>query len=111
MTLSYVLDGTELVSQEFSVQVLPRLNFTETPETKTVDWNPANPSLILKAPSVNREDSDVIYTWKQRGNTIGTGKQIGVQLVKGENRFTVQVADQRVARSSPISIDVVIIAE
>ena len=111
LTLSYVLDGTELVSQEFSVQVIPRLNFTETPETKTVDWNPANPSLILKAPSVNREDSDVIYTWKQRGNTIGTGKQIGVQLVKGENRFTVQVADQRVARSSPISIDVVIIAE
>ncbi|MFY0698456.1 MAG: PKD domain-containing protein [Balneola sp.] len=111
LTLAYVQNGSELVSQEFSLQVVPRLSFTESPETQTIEWNPANPSIILKAPSVNREDSDVIYTWKQRGSTLGTGKQIGVQLVKGENRFTVQVTDQRVARSSPITIDVVIITE
>jgi PKD repeat protein len=111
LVLAYIEEGNELTSKEFSVQVVPQLNFTETLETQTLEWNPANPSVILKAPSVNRDDSDVIYTWRQRGSTIGTGKQIGVQLVKGENRFTIQVTDQRVARSSPISVDLVIIAE
>ncbi|MEP1150704.1 MAG: PKD domain-containing protein [Balneola sp.] len=111
LTLAYIQNGTELVSKTFPIQVVAKLSFTETVDTRTIEWNPANPSIILNAPSVNRDATDVLYTWKQRGQTLGTGKQIGVQLVKGENRFTVQVTDQRVARSTPISVDVIIITE
>lgn len=111
LSLAYLLEGEEITSQDFTVQVVPVLQFTETLTTKTIEWNPANPSMILKAPSVNRDASDVLFTWKQRGSTIGTGKQIGVTLVKGENRFTIQVSDQRVARSTPITVDLVIITE
>lgn len=109
--LAYIQNGTELTSQNFEVQVVPKLSFNETVETKTIDWNPANPSYILRGIPVNRDAGDVQYTWKKQGKTIGTGKQIGVQLSKGENRFTLQVSDQRVARSTPISVDIVIITD
>lgn len=111
ITLSYIKDGIELTSQSFPIKIVPRLTFTETIDPRTVEWNPANPGIILRAPSVNRDASDVLYTWKSRGQTIGTGKQIGIQLVKGENRFTIQVTDQRVARSTPLTVEVIIIAE
>lgn len=111
LTLSYIQDGLELVSQDFPIQVVPKLVFTETIAEQTIEWNPANPSFILKAPSVNRDATDVLYTWKQRGQTVGTGKQVSLQLLKGENRFTIQVTDQRVARSTPINVDVIIITE
>ncbi len=111
LTLVYMFEGSELTSQTFSVEVAPALEFTETAVPQTIEWNPANPTLILNAPAVNRDATDVIYTWRQRGQTIGTGKQIGVTLVKGENRFTVQVLDEKVARSAPITTDLVIITE
>jgi PKD repeat protein len=111
LALAYIQDGVELTAQVFPIQVVPQLAFTEAVETRTIEWNPANPSFILRAPNVNRESTDVVYTWKQRGKTIGTGQQLGVVLVKGENRFTVQVSDEKVARSTPISIDIIIITE
>ncbi len=111
LVLAYVNNGNELTSQDFSVQVVPNLQFTETIEPETLEWNPANPSFILNGPEVNRESDDVVYTWRRQGRIIATGKQIGVELVKGENRFTVQVADQRVARSTPITVDIIIITE
>jgi len=111
LSLAYLLDGKEITSETFTVQVSKKLEFTETVTSRTLDWNPANPSIVLIAPSVNREAEDVLYTWKKQNSTIGTGKQIGVQLTKGENRFTVEVSDQRVARSAPIRVDLIIITE
>ncbi len=111
ISLVYMNNGTELTSQTFEVQVVPRLQFSETIADKTLEWNPANPSYILNGPATNRETGDVLYTWKRQGRTIGTGRQIGIELVKGENRFTLQVTDQKVARSTPVTVDVVIITE
>ncbi len=111
ITLAYVLNGNELTSQTFDVEVLLPLKFEENPEPITLEWNPANPSFVITGPSVNRDNADVLYTWKSQGKTLGTGKQIGVTLSKGENRFTVQVMDQKVARSSPVTVDVVVITE
>tara|TARA_R110002096_G_scaffold52042_5_gene135757 strand:+ start:7118 stop:11836 length:4719 start_codon:yes stop_codon:yes gene_type:complete len=111
VTLAWVPAGQELTTQSFQIEVVAPLQFTQQVTPKRVAWNPANPSFILSAPEVNRDLSDVSYTWKQRGQVIGEGLQMGVKLIKGENRFTVEVVDNAILQSKPITIDIVIVTE
>ncbi len=109
--LAWVPEGQELTSQSFPIEVVPPLQFTEATPARRMVWNPANPGVILTAPAVNREAHEVEYVWKQRGEVIGTGPRLGANLIRGENRFTVEVRDKQVAGSVPIEVDLVIVTE
>ena len=109
--LAWVPQGQEATSQSFEIEVVSPLQFTEQIQPQRLSWNPANPSLILKAPTVNRDMREVEYTWKQRGEIIGKGMQLGVRLIRGENRFTVEVRDRNVAQSQPIFVDLIVVTE
>lgn len=111
ITLAWIPTNQELTTQTFEIEAIVPLQFTQQVPSKRLKWNPANPSIILAAPTVNRDLSEVSYTWKQRGQVIGEGLQIGTKLIKGENRFTITVNDNAVLQSKPISIDIVIVTE
>lgn len=111
LTLAWVFEEQELTRASFAIQVIERLQFTVSPESVSLPWNPANPTTILKAPEVNRELSSVAYTWLQNGQVIGEGVYQEVSLIEGENRFTVRVTDLQVEQSSPVETEMIIITE
>ncbi|HBX66478.1 MAG TPA: hypothetical protein DEG32_10100, partial [Balneolaceae bacterium] len=72
---------------------------------------PANPFTVIQAPEVNRQVSNVKFTWFKNEEEIGTGYRINLPVQEGENRFTVQVVDLQVEQSLPVETEIVIITE
>ena len=107
-TLAWLPRGEELSQSSFNVTIVERLQFTETPEPQTIEWNPANPVTTLKVPSFNRNVADVNIVWTQNGEVVGRGLEISPTLVQGQNTYTVEVTDLKVAQSTPISISLVV---
>lgn len=106
--LAWTPQGQELSRESFPITVVEPLQFTEQSTPIIQDWNPVNPTTLLQAPAINREVSAVSYVWKQAGEEIGRGLQISPKLIRGQNRFTVEITDLRVAQSKPITIDLIV---
>ncbi len=107
-TLGWIPQGQPLHQNTFSITVVEALQFTEPATPIIIDWNPANPTTVLKAPAVNRKISEIDIIWKQGGQEIGRGLQISPTLIRGQNRFTIEVTDLNVAQSSPVSVDLIV---
>ncbi len=63
------------------------------------------------APEVNRDISEVTYTWLKDGEEIGTGVRINLPIQEGANRMVVRIKDLYVAQSKPIEMELKVIAE
>ncbi len=100
--------GMELSRKSFPITVVEPLKFTEQITPLIIEWNPVNPTAVLKAPAVNRPSSEVQIIWKQGGQEIGRGTQISPRLIRGQNRFTIEVSDLKVEQSRPVSIDLIV---
>jgi hypothetical protein len=100
--------GQELDRKSFPITVVEPLKFTEQPTPVIISWNPVNPTTVLKAPAINRNPSDVEITWKQAGQVIGKGLQISPKLIRGQNRFTIEITDLKVAQSRSVSVDLIV---
>ncbi|MEX2478835.1 MAG: PKD domain-containing protein [Gracilimonas sp.] len=111
LNLYWFLDGEAIWYRAFPITVKEELRASQEEQTIQLEWNPINPKTILDAPEVNRNTSEVKYTWFQNGEVIGFGAQQEVPLKEGENRFTVLVEDLRVENSAPVEIDLIVITE
>jgi len=107
-TLAWTPQGQSLSQRSFPVTVVEPLQFTEQPVPLIIEWNPTNPTTVLTAPSTNRSTSGVSIVWSQNGEEIGRGLQISPSLIRGQNRFTVQITDLKVAQSRPIQVDLIV---
>jgi hypothetical protein len=96
----------------FPITVSEPLQFVSASDSlRNAEWNPANPFTVIQAPEVNREVSNVKFTWLKNGDEIGTGYRINLPVQKGENRFTLRVVDLQVEQSSPVETEIIIITE
>ncbi len=103
--------GEVLDRYEDSVSVLGDLRFSETAIQMTAEWNPANPSVTVTAPEVNRDQNHrVIITWNKDGQRIAAGRTVRLPVVQGENHFTLTARDNHINGSEPVEIPVVITA-
>lgn len=101
-----------LKTETFELTVWEALKFTELPKPLVLVWNPANPTVILSAPPVNRPDErKVIYKWMQGKRVLGYGKTLEVPVRKGENLFVVEASEEGVAGSKAISTTLVVRTE
>jgi PKD repeat protein len=101
--------GMVLEQSEVTVVVIEDLRFSRTSVEQDLEWNPANPSITLSAPEVNRDaEHRVMLTWKKNGERIAAGRTVRLPIEKGENRFTLTARDNHVAGSQPVEIPVVI---
>ncbi|MGB0347379.1 MAG: hypothetical protein ACPGGA_07830, partial [Balneolaceae bacterium] len=107
-TLAWIPQGQALSTKTFQVNVVESLQFTEQAMPLIIEWNPTNPTTILTAPSFNRPISDVNIVWRQNGEEIGRGLQISPTLIRGQNRFSIEVVDMKVAQSRPIRVDLIV---
>lgn len=107
-TLAWTPAGQALSIKSFPITVVEPLKFTEVATPLILDWNPTNPTAVLKAPSFNRKVSDVQIIWKKAGIEIGRGLQISPTLIRGQNRFTVEITDLKVNQSRPITVDLIV---
>ncbi len=107
-TLAWIPQGQSLAQQDFTITVVEPLQFTEQATPVIIEWNPTNPTTILTAPSFNRPVSDVNIVWSQNGEEIGRGLQISPKLIRGQNRFTIEVEDIKVSQSRPIRVDLIV---
>lgn len=106
--LAWTPQGKELSRETFQITVVEPLRFTEQAMPIVIEWNPVNPTTVLKVPAFNRPSSEVQIIWKQLGEEIGRGSQINPRLLRGQNRFTIEVTDLKVAQSRPISVDLIV---
>lgn len=106
--LAWTPTGKEFSRATFPIIVVEPLKFTEQAAPIVVEWNPVNPTSILKAPSINRPLGEVQIIWKKAGEEIGRGLQISPKLIRGQNRFTIEVTDLNVEQSNPVEIDLVV---
>lgn len=101
-----------LKTETYELTVWESLKFVEQPKPMTLVWNPANPTVIVSAPKVNRPDSNkVIYKWLKGKQVLGFGQQLEVPVRKGENVFTLEASEEGVEGSTPTHIDITIITE
>jgi PKD repeat protein len=101
-----------LKTEVYPLTVWESLKFLEQPAPLRLIWNPANPTTILTAPSVNRPDEwKVIYKWTKGRQVLGFGKTLEVPLRKGENVFTVEASEEGVEGSKAITTTVVVITQ
>ncbi|MEO1022543.1 MAG: PKD domain-containing protein [Bacteroidota bacterium] len=107
----YAPQGKTLATDTTQIEVVDRLRFESTPAPVRVAWNPVNPTTIVSAPGVNRAGNEVQYTWKQDGRVLGLGTQLQVELIRGPNRFVVEVIDLNVDQSVPASVEIVVTAQ
>ncbi|MBN8706682.1 MAG: PKD domain-containing protein [Bacteroidetes bacterium] len=94
----------EILKQEnFKVEVWEALTFKSVENVRqNVEWNPANPTVELEAPEINRpEDKNVIYEWFNAGKSVGFGLSISVKIQQGENLFTLRVTDRDIYGGTP----------
>ncbi|ACF13992.1 PKD domain containing protein [Chloroherpeton thalassium ATCC 35110] len=85
------------------------LRFTETPAPMVLVWNPANPTVILSVPGVNRPASKMpLFRWKRGAMVLGYGETQEVPLYKGTNTFTVEAYEPDVAGSKTVSVEIVV---
>ena len=103
--------GSVLDRFEASVDVIGDLRFSEPSLEVTAEWNPANPSVTVTAPEVNRnQEQRVIMTWKKDGHHIAAGRTVRLPVEQGENHFTLTARDNHVTGSEAAEIPVLIIA-
>lgn len=111
LTVAWVFENQELVRSSFPINVAELLRFTTLPEQISLSWNPANPTTILEAPSVNRDLNNVNYIWLKGDQIIGEGRQQEVTLEEGRNLFTVLVTDLKVEQSDSVKTEMEVITQ
>lgn len=112
LQLSWFFENRPATNVSYPVTVYEPLRFISEADTvRTAEWNPANPTTVVMAPEVNREISEVTYTWLKNGEDIGTGVRINLPVQKGANRIKVRVKDLYVAQSEPIETKLNVVAE
>ncbi|MEQ8525284.1 PKD domain-containing protein [Gracilimonas sp.] len=110
--LMWFFEDRPTSSVKFPIVVSEPLQFVSASDTlRNAEWNPANPFTVIRAPEVNRDVSQVKFTWLRDGEEVGVGYRINLPVQKGENRFTVRVRDLQVKQSSPVETEMVIITE
>ncbi len=101
-----------LKTEPYDLTVWESLKFVEQPKPITLVWNPANPTVILSAPKVNRPDSNKItYKWLKGKQVLGFGSTLEVPLRKGENVFTVEASEEGVEGSTAVTTDIIVTTE
>ncbi len=111
-TVAWTPNGKALAQAPLTISVWDSLAFTERPSAQTIDWNPSNPTIILKAPAVNRPaDAKVNYEWRKGKSAFGVGKVAEGTLNRGKNVFTVRAVDQEIQGAHPVEIDVIVNCE
>ncbi len=112
LTLGWKPREAILKTETHELTVWESLKFVEQPKPITLVWNPANPTVILSAPKVNRPDSNkVIYKWTKGKQVLGFGNRLEVPLQKGQNVFTVEASEEDVEGSTPTSMEITVITE
>ncbi len=112
MKLGWKPRNAILKTESYDLTVWESLKFVEQPKPITLVWNPANPTTILTAPTVNRPDSNkVIYKWSKGKQVLGFGKTLEVPLRKGENVFTVEAHEEGVESSTAVTTDIIVTTE
>lgn len=112
LTLGWKPRQTILKTQDYDLTIWESLKFVEQPKPITLVWNPANPTTILTAPSVNRPDEwKVIYKWTKGKQVLGFGKTLEVPLQRGENVFTVEAHEEGVEGSTAVTTDIIVTTE
>lgn len=110
--LGWAPKGKILKDKFHYLTVWEKLRFTETPKPMTLVWNPANPTIILSAPPVNRPASKKpLFRWKRGGKLLGYGETQEVTLYKGTNTFTVEAYEPDVKGSKTASVKIVVKTE
>lgn len=112
LTLGWKPREAILKTKTYDLTVWESLKFVEQPKPITRVWNPANPTVILSAPKVNRPDSNkVINKWSKGKQVLGFGNRLEVLLRKGKNVFTVEASEEGVEGSLPISTNITVITK
>lgn len=112
LQLTWFLEGSPSSTVSYPISVYDPLQFVaEDDSVRTAEWNPANPFTVIMAPKVNREVSEVNYTWLKDGREIGSGVRVNLPIQEGDNRITVRVKDLNVAQSEPLETELKVIAE
>lgn len=112
LQLTWFFENQPTATVSYPVTVYEPLQFISASDTvRTAEWNPANPYTVVMAPDVNREISEVTYTWLKDGEEIGTGVRINLPIEEGINRLVVRIKDLYVAQSSPVEMELKVIAE
>ncbi|MCX7984065.1 MAG: PKD domain-containing protein [Bacteroidetes bacterium] len=112
VTLAWIPKDAILQEKTVSIRVLEPLRFVEVPSIQRVEWNPANPRMVVVAPPINRGgDARVQYEWRKGGTIVGVGPKIEVPLQKGRNSFRVRAIESDVWQSKPCEIEVVFLCE
>ncbi|MFQ3597309.1 MAG: PKD domain-containing protein [Chloroherpetonaceae bacterium] len=112
LTLGWKPREAILKTETYDLTVWESLKFIEQPKPITLVWNPANPTLILSAPKVNRPDSNkVIYKWTKGKQVLGFGNRLEVLLQKGKNVFTIEASEDGVEGSTPTRTEITVITE
>ncbi len=112
ITLGWKPRHAILKTEPYDLTIWESLKFIEQPKPITLVWNPANPTVIVSAPKVNRPDSNkMIYKWSKGKQVLGFGKTLEVPLRKGENVFTLEVREEGVEGSIAITTDLIVTTE
>lgn len=110
--LGWAPKGEILKEETLALTVWQPLEFSEKPAPITLTWNPANPTLILTAPDMNRPvERKPQYRWKRGSKILGYGQTQEVRLYKGRNTFTVEAYEPDVQGSKNATIEMVVITE
>lgn len=105
LRLAWVPAGETLKTWTQPVTVLDPLRFLSQPAPVDLVWNPANPSVVQTAPSLNRNDlTAVTVNWTVNGQPLGAGLTKTLPLKKGINRVTVTAGEATVPGSQPVTV-------
>ena len=110
--LGWAPKGNILKEKVHYLTVWESLRFTQKLKPITLTWNPANPTIILEAPKVNRPaEKKPLYRWKRGGKILGYGRTQQVRLYKGKNTFKVEAYEPDVKGSKKAAIDMVVVTK
>ncbi len=112
ITLGWAPHTDVLAQERFTIQAWQPLEFVSKSEPQKIPWRPANPTIVLTAPNVNRPDTrKVKFEWRFGNTLIGSGKIVEVPLNAGKNNFTVQAIDQDMLGARSTSTEVIVNCE
>lgn len=112
LRLYWFNEGDPVYFRSFPIHIKPVLAFDSTQTNLELNFTPANPEVIVNAPSINRSLSEVRFTWLTSDDQVlGYGPQMELNLAKGENRYKVKAEDIDTKGSQSVETTLIIMAE